>query len=111
MCGAVELVHGSCTSRARPEGRGVQAHFTLFHELLPMLLASSTPGSTSRVVMLSSHGHRMSTVHLDDINLTNGYDPRVGYCQACALCAVRACIGSLTLASAPTWCTTLLLHV
>lgn len=48
-------------------------HFALFQELKNILLASSTPGSASRVVMVSSIGHRMSEIDFADLN----YDSRV----------------------------------
>ena len=58
------------------------AHFTLTALLLPTLLQSSTPSSISRIVALTSVGHRNSTVNFDDINLTDNYNPWVGYGQS-----------------------------
>ncbi|TPX17182.1 uncharacterized protein E0L32_003300 [Thyridium curvatum] len=50
------------------------AHFYLFCLLRDHLLAGATPEFNSRVVNLSSSGHRVSTVQLDDINLEKGYE-------------------------------------
>jgi NAD(P)-dependent dehydrogenase (short-subunit alcohol dehydrogenase family) len=58
-------------------------HFLLFELLKPALLASSTPQFQSRVVALSSSGHRTSAVHLDDLDLKrSGYDPWKAYGQS-----------------------------
>ncbi len=78
---------------ATPEGRtadgfeqqfGINflAHFTLTNLLLPTLLKSTEPSFNSRVIAITSSAHRYTTVHLDDINLSNGYDPNVGYGQS-----------------------------
>jgi NAD(P)-dependent dehydrogenase (short-subunit alcohol dehydrogenase family) len=58
------------------------AHFLLFQLLKSLLLASSTPNLQSRVVSLSSSGHRLSDVHFDNYNLTNEYDPWKSYGQS-----------------------------
>jgi NAD(P)-dependent dehydrogenase (short-subunit alcohol dehydrogenase family) len=58
------------------------AHFLLFQFLEPLLLASSTPKLNSRVVSLSSSGHRISDVHFDNYNLAGEYDPWVAYGQS-----------------------------
>lgn len=59
------------------------AHFLLFQLLKPALLASSTPAFHSRVVSLSSSGHRYSPVLLTDLNLkARGYDKWVAYGQS-----------------------------
>ena len=59
------------------------AHFLLFQLLKPTLLASSTPSFNSRVVALSSSGHRIAGVRLDDYNFEKGeYSPWVAYGQA-----------------------------
>jgi NAD(P)-dependent dehydrogenase (short-subunit alcohol dehydrogenase family) len=51
-------------------------HFVLVNRLLPLLLA----GAPSRVVCLSSGGHRLSDVDLDDPNFERQpYDPWIGY--------------------------------
>jgi NAD(P)-dependent dehydrogenase (short-subunit alcohol dehydrogenase family) len=44
------------------------AHFLLFQLLKPTLLASSTPDCPSRVVVLSSCGHRFAPVNFEDPN-------------------------------------------
>lgn len=59
------------------------AHFLLFQLLKPALLASSTPSFASRAVFLSSSGHRISSVHFDDLNLEKmGYNGWVAYGQS-----------------------------
>jgi len=58
------------------------AHFLLFQLLKPLLLSSSTPKLQSRVVSLSSSGHRLSDVHFDNYNLTGEYDPWMAYGQS-----------------------------
>ncbi|KAL6717294.1 hypothetical protein ACLMJK_005209 [Lecanora helva] len=59
------------------------AHFLLFQLLKPTLLASSTPGCNSRVVSLSSSGHRAGGIRVDDYNFEKGdYTPWAGYGQA-----------------------------
>lgn len=50
-------------------------HFLLFQLLKPILLASSTSDFNSRVVSLSSSGHRMSNIEPDNYNLKGIYDP------------------------------------
>ncbi|PSN62400.1 short-chain dehydrogenase [Corynespora cassiicola Philippines] len=58
-------------------------HFLLFELLKPTLLASSTPEFNSRVISLSSGGHRLGTVEVDDLNYANrDYDPWVSYGQS-----------------------------
>jgi len=59
------------------------AHFLLFQLLKPTLLASSTPSFHSRVVALSSSGHKASEIHFDNFNLENGvYTPQIAYGQS-----------------------------
>jgi NAD(P)-dependent dehydrogenase (short-subunit alcohol dehydrogenase family) len=59
------------------------AHFLLFQLLKPTLLASSTPEFNSRVVALSSLGHRSATVQFDDLDFKKqGYQPFVAYGQS-----------------------------
>ena len=54
-------------------------HFTLFNELLPLLIAAKG----ARVVCLSSTGHALSPVHFDDIGFEQRqYDPWLSYGQA-----------------------------
>jgi NAD(P)-dependent dehydrogenase (short-subunit alcohol dehydrogenase family) len=59
-------------------------HFLLFHLLKPTLLASATPDFPSRVVSLSSMGHRYGKVRPHDYNFTEpgSYDPGAAYGQA-----------------------------
>lgn len=57
-------------------------HFLLFQLLKPTLLASSTPAFNSRVVNVSSIGHRQSGIVFDDLSLANSYAPFVGYGQS-----------------------------
>ncbi len=55
------------------------AHFYLFQQLKDLLLAGSTPELQSRVINVSSSGHRWATAQLDDLNLEKNYHPAVGY--------------------------------
>ena len=51
-------------------------HFTFVNELAPLLIA----GAPSRVVVLSSHGHRFANVDLDDPTFERTeYDPLIAY--------------------------------
>ncbi|KAL5333807.1 hypothetical protein BJX70DRAFT_45582 [Aspergillus crustosus] len=79
---------------ASPEGRTVDgfethlgvnhvAHFLLFHLLQPVLAASATPSFQSRVVILTSSGHRIASVDFDNLNFENGqYDAWKAYGQS-----------------------------
>ena len=58
------------------------AHFLLFQLLKPTLLSSSTPEFNSRVVCVSSSGHRRSGIHFVDLGLDKNYDPWTGYGQS-----------------------------
>ena len=59
------------------------AHFHLFQLLKPLLLASSTPSLNSRVIDLSSSGHRAGGVRFDDYNFEKSdYSPWAAYGQA-----------------------------
>ena len=60
------------------------AHFLLFQLLKPTLLASSTPDFPSRVVSVSSFGHRSGPVRLKDYNFqeAGSYNPFASYGQA-----------------------------
>lgn len=58
------------------------AHFLLFQLLKPTMLASATPEFNSRVVCVSSSGHRMSPIHFDDLGLDQNYDPWTAYGQS-----------------------------
>lgn len=56
------------------------AHFLLFELLKPTLLASSTQEMNSRVVCLSSSGHRAGPVLIGNYNFENGgYSPWAAY--------------------------------
>ncbi|GME40305.1 putative short-chain dehydrogenase protein [Neofusicoccum parvum] len=57
-------------------------HFLLFNLIKGALLAGSTPSFHSRVVMVSSLGHRGGGIHFDDINLEKDYTPNKGYSQS-----------------------------
>lgn len=79
---------------ATPEGRTTDGfetqfgichlgHFLLFSLLKDTLLASSTPTSHSRVVVLSSIGHRAGGIHIGDYNFEKTpYEPWLAYGQA-----------------------------
>ncbi|CAK1357250.1 unnamed protein product [Cercospora beticola] len=60
------------------------AHFLLFQLLKPVLLSSSTPDFHSRVINLSSSGHRFAPVRLQDINFSepDSYDKWTSYGQS-----------------------------
>lgn len=59
------------------------AHFLLFELLRPLLLSSSTPELNSRVVTVSSLGHRTAPVFFDDLDLKmQGYNEWVAYGQS-----------------------------
>ncbi|KAH8815986.1 WW domain-containing oxidoreductase [Xylogone sp. PMI_703] len=55
------------------------SHFLLFHLLRDTLLSSATKDFPSRVVTVSSSGHRMSRVQFDDLNLEKEYNPWTAY--------------------------------
>ncbi|KAI0189077.1 hypothetical protein EV127DRAFT_496361 [Xylaria flabelliformis] len=58
-------------------------HFYLFQLLKPVLLASSTSEFPSRVVVVSSMGHRCGPVRFDDYNFNKDpYDPWLAYGQS-----------------------------
>ena len=59
-------------------------HFLLFQLLKPTLLASSTPDFNSRVVSVSSVGHRWSPIRFQDYNFEekNSYQPFLAYGQS-----------------------------
>ncbi|ATZ47691.1 hypothetical protein BCIN_03g00030 [Botrytis cinerea B05.10] len=57
-------------------------HFLLFQLLKPVLLASATPEFNSRVIILSSVGHRISDVHFENLNLEGEYEPWKAYGQS-----------------------------
>jgi NAD(P)-dependent dehydrogenase (short-subunit alcohol dehydrogenase family) len=59
-------------------------HFLLFELLKPALLKSATPEFPSRVVSVSSIGHRSGEVRFHDLGFTepNSYQPWAAYGQA-----------------------------
>ncbi|UPL04260.1 hypothetical protein LCI18_015194 [Fusarium solani-melongenae] len=59
-------------------------HFLLFQLLKPTLLAASTPEFNSRVIALSSTGHRAGEIRFEDLNFDepDSYDPMLAYGQA-----------------------------
>jgi NAD(P)-dependent dehydrogenase (short-subunit alcohol dehydrogenase family) len=61
-------------------------HFLLYKLLEQTLLSSSTPEFHSRVVNVSSAGHHMGTVVLDNINLDGEYEPWKAYGNAKTAC-------------------------
>lgn len=58
------------------------AHFLLFQLLKDALLRSATSESPSRVVDVSTSGHRGGPVHFDDLTLEKTYNPWAGYAQS-----------------------------
>ena len=58
-------------------------HFLLFHILKSALLASATPEYPSRVVSVTSTGHRFGPIRFDDYNFEKeGYDEWAAYGQS-----------------------------
>ncbi|EXL60533.1 hypothetical protein FOCG_03373 [Fusarium oxysporum f. sp. radicis-lycopersici 26381] len=55
------------------------SHFQLFYKLKSALLSSATPEYASRVVNLTSSGHRLAPLDTDDYNITKDYTPFKGY--------------------------------
>ncbi|KAE8362152.1 hypothetical protein BDV27DRAFT_132011 [Aspergillus caelatus] len=58
------------------------AHFLLFYLLKPLLLSSSTSSFQSRVVVVASSAHRVSSVHFDNITFEGEYEPWKAYGQS-----------------------------
>jgi NAD(P)-dependent dehydrogenase (short-subunit alcohol dehydrogenase family) len=58
------------------------AHFLLFEELKDTLLKSATDDFPSRVVSLSSVGHRNSKIHFENPSLEGIYEPLKAYGQS-----------------------------
>jgi NAD(P)-dependent dehydrogenase (short-subunit alcohol dehydrogenase family) len=60
------------------------AHFLLFNTLKPLLLSSATGTSSSRVITVSSLGHRIAPTRPHDFNFAepNSYQPWTAYGQA-----------------------------
>jgi NAD(P)-dependent dehydrogenase (short-subunit alcohol dehydrogenase family) len=61
-------------------------HFLLFKLLEETLLSSSTPEFQSRVINVSTAGHHMSSVVLDNINLEGEYDAWKAYGSSKTAC-------------------------
>jgi NAD(P)-dependent dehydrogenase (short-subunit alcohol dehydrogenase family) len=55
------------------------AHFLLFNQLKPILLASSSSEFNSRAIFLSSIGHRIAEPKLDNLNLEGEYNEWSAY--------------------------------
>ncbi|USP81118.1 short chain dehydrogenase [Curvularia clavata] len=66
----------------RQLGTNHLSHFLLFQLLSPLLLASATPSYPSRVITLSSVGHRFAGINWDDLNFEKEYDPMAAYAQS-----------------------------
>ncbi|OTA96397.1 hypothetical protein M434DRAFT_392836 [Hypoxylon sp. CO27-5] len=58
------------------------SHFLLFYLLKDLLLASSTPEFHSRVVNVSSSGHRYGPVRFENLNFEGEYDGWAAYGQS-----------------------------
>ncbi|KAH7392703.1 short-chain dehydrogenase [Pyrenochaeta sp. MPI-SDFR-AT-0127] len=58
------------------------AHFLLFQLVKPTLLASATEDFASRVIALSSVGHRQGEINFENINWHGEYDPVATYAQS-----------------------------
>jgi len=58
------------------------AHFLLFQLVKPAMLASSTPDFHSRVVAVSSMGHRYFQTKMDNLMLTGEYDANHAYAHS-----------------------------
>jgi NAD(P)-dependent dehydrogenase (short-subunit alcohol dehydrogenase family) len=58
------------------------SHFLLINLLTPALLAASTPSLQSRVVVLSSIGHRFSSVNFENVNFDGNFDAMKAYGQS-----------------------------
>lgn len=57
-------------------------HFALFQHLKDALLSAATPAHASRLVVLTSGGHRFGPLDMSDYNLTKGYNPMIAYAHA-----------------------------
>lgn len=58
------------------------SHFLLINLLMPALLSASTPSFQSRVVVLSSTGHKFSSVNFEDINSDSKFEAMQAYGQS-----------------------------
>lgn len=64
-------------------GTNYLSHFLLFQLVKNAMLSSATPEFPSRVVSVSSVGHRYSPIRFDDINFEkSGYDKWIAYGQS-----------------------------
>lgn len=94
QCQTLNILIENAGVMACPEGRTADgfetqlgtnhlAHYLLFHLLKPVLLASSTAELNSRVVIVASSAHMVSSVDFDNLNLEKGeYDPWKAYGQS-----------------------------
>ncbi|KAJ3010982.1 hypothetical protein HKX48_007089 [Thoreauomyces humboldtii] len=94
ISGKLNILINNAGVMACPEARTVDGnemqfgtnhlgHFLLFNLLKDVLIASSNSSFASRVISLTSVGHRMSPVRFDDINFEkSGYDPWLAYGQS-----------------------------
>lgn len=58
-------------------------HFYLFHLVKDALLASASPSFNSRVISVSSAGHRRKTINFDDLHFDHTeYEPFAAYGQS-----------------------------
>lgn len=58
-------------------------HFLFFQLLKPVLLASGTSESPSRVITLSSAGHKANGMLFEDLDMSKqGYQPMIAYAQS-----------------------------
>ncbi|KAF2798762.1 short-chain dehydrogenase/reductase-like protein [Melanomma pulvis-pyrius CBS 109.77] len=92
--GKLNVIVANAGIMAVPEGKTVDGwelqfgtnhlgHFLLFQLVKDALLASATPEVPSRYISVSSTGHRMGSVRLDDYNFeAEAYDPWKGYGQS-----------------------------
>ncbi|KFY79695.1 hypothetical protein V501_09486 [Pseudogymnoascus sp. VKM F-4519 (FW-2642)] len=58
------------------------SHFLLINLLTPALLKASTPSFESRVIVLSSTGHKFSSVNFKNINFDGEFDAMKAYGQS-----------------------------
>ncbi|KAJ5772359.1 hypothetical protein N7520_002888 [Penicillium odoratum] len=93
LSGRLNILINNAGVMATPEGRTMDgfetqfgtnhlAQFLLIQLLLPVLQKSSTSELQSRVVILSSVGHRDGEVNFENLNLEAEYDPWKAYAQS-----------------------------
>ncbi|CAI7678994.1 unnamed protein product [Penicillium pancosmium] len=58
------------------------SHFLLINLLTPALLSASSPSFQSRVVVLSSTGHKFSSINFEDINFDGKFEAMQAYGQS-----------------------------